>query len=210
MNEYWKFYFNPILWWPFRLQQNICCFPVSHAHDAFYKCSDFSELQVHECLWVCTFHHTCLCVRGEVVLSDKGAHLEPPGFIWAKQERGPCLSGPLFCPQWGLRATNRRCLLSTHTWAPPSLGPTSLSLAPSLYCSLHPCNLFPLFLSLPSVSSPLLSQAMAWPTFTSHTPDPLMSTVLALSTDHVYIWKWPLCSILSLFMNIHFTNRICS
>lgn len=135
MNEYWKFYFNPILWWPFRLQQNICCFPVSHAHDAFYKCSDFSELQVHECLWVCTFHHTCLCVRGEVVLSDKGTHLEPPGFIWAKQERGPCLSGPLFCPQWGLRATNRRCLLSTHTWAPPSLGPTSLSRSLSLLLS---------------------------------------------------------------------------
>lgn len=35
--------------------------------------------------------YLCVCVclwGGEVVLSDKGMRLEPPGFIWAKQE-GP-------------------------------------------------------------------------------------------------------------------------
>lgn len=80
----------------------------------------------------------------------------------------------------------------------------------TLYRSLHPYILLSLFLSLPSVSSPFPSQAMTRPTFTSHTLDPLMSTMLALSTDHVCVWKRPLCSILSLFMNIHFTNRICS
>lgn len=154
-------------------------------------------------LCVCACHHVCLClcvfVGGEVVLSDKGMRLEPPGFIWAKQE------GPVSV--WAMgphRATNRRCLLTTRTWAPPSLGPTSLSIALSIHTA---SSVY--FFHYP-LSSPLLSQAMAWPTFTSPTLDPLMSTMSALFTDHVYVWKWPLCSILSLFMNIHFTNRICS
>lgn len=51
--------------------------------------------------------------------------------LFGPNKRGPCLSG-----HWGLRATNRRCLLTTNTWAPPSLGPTFFS--PSLFLSILP------------------------------------------------------------------------
>lgn len=138
-----------------------------------------------------------LFVGGEVVLSDKGHRLEPPGFIWAKQEE------PV-----SVRAMGRS--EARPEGASSQLTPELLPAWDQLSLSLHPYCLFSLFLSPPSVSSPLLSKAVAWPTFTSPTLDPLMSAMLALSTDHVHVWKWPLCSILSLFMNIHFTNRISS
>lgn len=92
---------------------------VNAEYTSVLNCVHFITL-----VWLCV----CIFVWVEVVLSDKGMRLEPPGFIWAKQE-GPCLSGPLFCPHGGLRAMNRRYLLTSHTWAPPRLGPTSLSIS---------------------------------------------------------------------------------
>lgn len=75
----------------------------------------------HVPLCVCLWGVKSCWVTRACVLS----HLD----LFGPNKRGPCLSG-----QWGLRATNRRCLLTTHTWAPPSLGPTalSLSLSPSI------------------------------------------------------------------------------
>lgn len=120
-----------------------------------------------------------LSVRLKHVFSAMGMRLEPPGLFGPNKRTRVCL-GPLFCLHRGLKAMNRRCLLTTHTWAPPSLGPSSVSSSPSVRTA---CFLF--FPSLSSVSSPLLSQAVAWPTFTSPTLDPLMSATLALFTDQV-------------------------
>lgn len=56
-------------------------------------CSNFSEQQVHKCVYMSS--HVCVFVGGEVVLSDKGTRLEPPGFIWAKQEGPRSVWAPL-------------------------------------------------------------------------------------------------------------------
>lgn len=75
----------------------------------------------------------CVCVCSPLCVGVKScwvtracvlSHLD----LFGPNKRGPCLSG-----QSGLRAMNRRCLLTTHTWAPPSLGPTFLSIALSIH-----------------------------------------------------------------------------
>lgn len=175
-------------------------------------CSPFKSVQIsvnaHKCLKLCAFHHigviVCLCLYICVGWScvEWQGHASWATWIYLGQTRGAhvCLG-----PSSVRTGASEPWTEGTSSHLTPELlpgwdQPLFLSL------SLHPHRLVSLFLSLPSVSSPLLSQAMAWPTFTSPTLYSLISTVLALSIDHVHVWKWPICSILSLFMNIHFTN----
>lgn len=166
---------------------------VNAEYTSVLNCVHFITL-----VWLCVC--VCIFVWVEVVLSDKGMRLEPPGFIWAKQEGPVSVWAPLL---------SARGPQSHEQKVPPHISHLSSSQAGTnlsfyLSPSIH-TGLFLSFFHYP-VSSPLLSQAMAWPTFTSPTLYSLISTVLALSIDHVHVWKWPICSILSLFMNIHFTN----
>lgn len=159
--------------------------------------------------FMCALGCVCICVGWSCV--EWQGHASWATWIYLGQTRGArvCL-GPssVRSGAWEPRTEG------TSSHLAPELLPgwdqalsLYLSLPPPLFLSHPPSyRLVSLFLSLPSVSSPLLSQAMAWPTFTSPTLDSLISTMLALSTDHVYVWKWPICSILGLFMNIHFTN----
>lgn len=163
--------------------------------------SDFSKLQVPEFVRD-ALKRVCAFVGVEVLLSDKGTRLEPPGFIWAKQEGAHVCLRPLFCPQWGLRATNRRCLFITHTWALPSLGPTSLSISLRIHtASFLSVFRYPLY--------PLRFSPRPWPGLLL--PLPLWTLWCRLC------WPFPqimctfgngtFCSILRLFMNIHFTQQ---
>lgn len=93
------------------------------------------------------------------MLSDTGTRLEPPGFIWAKQE-GPCLSGPPLLSAVGAWRLEQK--VPPHNLHLSSSQPGTKTLFLSLPT---PCPLFSLFLSPSSASSLLLSQATAWPTF---------------------------------------------
>lgn len=137
------------------------------------------------------------------MLSDKGVHLEPPGFIWAKQE------GPMSVLGSGASEPGTEGASSQLT--PELLPAWDRPLSTSIVLSIHAAS----SLSLSFFHYPLYPRHFSlrpWPGLLLPPPtlDLLMSTMLALFTDHVHVCKRPLCSILSLFMNIHFTNRICS
>lgn len=100
----------------FNFQQSQYCFPV--LIKAF--------ISVWASLSVCV--SSLVCVGGVKLCWMKRTRVLSHLDLFGPNKRGPCLTGPLFCLHWGLRAMNRRCLLTTHTWAPLNLGPLSLSL----------------------------------------------------------------------------------
>lgn len=61
---------------------------VNAEYTSVLNCVHFITL-----VWLCVF--VCIFVWVEVVLSDKGMRLEPPGFIWAKQEGPVSVWAPL-------------------------------------------------------------------------------------------------------------------
>lgn len=132
-----------------------------------------------KCVSVCACVRVCICLWGVklcwVTRACVLSHLD----LFGPNKRGLCLSG-----QWGLRATNRRCLLTTHTWAPPSLGPTFLSIARSI----HTASYLPFF---------------HYPLYPRHfSPRPWPGLLLPLPLWTFWCWLcWPFPQIMCMFAN---------
>lgn len=128
--------------------------------------------------------HVLKCVWGWWSCIEWQGHASWTTWIYLGQTRGAhvCLGPSL--PAVGPQSHEQKVPFHNSHLSSSQPG-TNLS----VYLSPHAYCLFSLFLSLPSVSPPLLSQAMAWPTFTSPTLQPLMSNMFALSTNHVYVQK---------------------
>lgn len=135
----------------------------------------------------------CVCLCGVkswwMMRARVLSHLD----LFGPNKRGLCLSGPLFCLQLGLRAMNRRCLLTTHTWAPPQLGPISLSSALSIHTA---SSLFRFHYSL----CPLLFSPRLWP-----------GLLLPLTLWTLWCWLcWPFAQIMCTFGNGPFAqSSVC-
>lgn len=116
----------------------------------------------------------CWFVGGslEVVLSDEGMRLEPPGFIWAKQE------GPVSV--WAAGASERRTEGASSQLTPELLPAWDLNLSP--HRSVHPRSLSsPSFRSLLCIlATSLPGRGLAYIYLCRAGPH-LMSAVLALS-----------------------------
>lgn len=169
------------------------CLLVTHVHEGFYKCWNFSGLQVRECVSDTLSSCVCVCVCSRLCVGVKLcwvtracvlSHLD----LFGPNKRGPCLSG-----QSGLRAMNRRCLLTTHTWAPPSLGPTSLSIA----FSIHRASYLSFF---------------HYPLYPRHfSPRPWPGLLLPLPLWTFWCWLcWPFPQIMCMFANGPFAqSSVC-
>ncbi len=96
-------------------------FLISSRYCKFVSLSVYMSSRV--CLRVCVF------VGGEVVLSDKGVRLEPPGFIWAKQE------GPRVC--LGSGASEPRTEGASSQLTPELLPAWDQPLSLSIALSIH-------------------------------------------------------------------------